>query len=113
MRSSDEATALNGKPPPMPLPIVMMSGLSPNWSEAHIVPVRPKPIRISSAMSSAPRLRRDLAHGVDEVVGRDHVAGRALHRLDDDRRELALRVVLDHVAQMLGAGDAAGRMLQG
>ena len=55
---------------------------------------------------------RDLAHRVDEVVGRDDVAGRALHRLDDDRRELALSVVLDDVAQMLGAGHAARRVLQ-
>src|SRR6202020_3005894 len=39
-------------------------------------------------------LCRDLAHSVDEVVGRNHVAGRALHWLDDDRRKLALRVVL-------------------
>ena len=54
MRSSDEATALNGKPPPMPLPIVMISGFRPKWSEAHILPVRPKPTRISSAISSAP-----------------------------------------------------------
>src|ERR1700733_13807225 len=58
------------------------------------------------------RLRRDLAHRVDEVVRRNHVARRSLHRLDDDRRELALRVVLDDIAQVLGAGQAARRMLQ-
>ena len=57
-------------------------------------------------------LGRDLAHRVDEVVRRNDVAGRALHRLDDDRGDLALRVVLDDIAQMLGAGDAAGRILK-
>src|ERR1700677_1850775 len=57
-------------------------------------------------------LGRDLAHRVDDVVGRTNVAGRALHRLDDDRRELALRVVFDDVAKMLGAGQAARWVLQ-
>ena len=112
MFSSDEATPLIGKPPPMPLPIVMMSGFRPNCSEAHIVPVRPKPARISSAISSAPNSVGDLAHRVDEVVRRNDVARRALHRLDDDRGDLALGVVLDDVAQMLGAGQPAGRMFQ-
>ena len=57
-------------------------------------------------------LRRDLAHRVDEVVRGNDVARRALHRLDDDRRDLALRVVLDDVAQMLGASHPAGRILE-
>jgi len=53
MSSNDDATPLSGKPPPIPLPIVMISGLRLNWSDAHIVPVRPNPVSTSSAMSSA------------------------------------------------------------
>ena len=53
MSSNDDATPLRGKPPPIPLPIVMISGLRLYWSHAHIVPVRPNPVSTSSAMSSA------------------------------------------------------------
>jgi len=52
--SAVEMMPLTGKPPPMPLPIVMMSGSTPECSLANIVPVRPKPVMISSTMSSAP-----------------------------------------------------------
>ena len=52
--ASVEITALRGKPPPMPLPTVMMSGTTPSCAEPHIRPVRPKPVIISSAMRSAP-----------------------------------------------------------
>src|SRR5271155_4370723 len=57
-------------------------------------------------------LCRDFAHCADEVVRGNDVARRALHRLDDDRGDLALRVVLDDIAQMLGASHPAGWMLE-
>ena len=46
--------ALIGTPFAMPLPRIMMSGVTPAASEANIEPVRPKPVIISSAISSAP-----------------------------------------------------------
>src|SRR5262249_5590666 len=55
---------------------------------------------------------RDLAHGANEIVRRNDVAGRALHWLHDDRRNFVLRLVLDNVPQMIGAGQTAGRMLK-
>ena len=54
MTASLEMTPLSGKPPPMPLPTVMMSGTTPSCSAPHISPVRPNPVIISSARSSAP-----------------------------------------------------------
>ena len=44
---------MTGKPQPKPLPMVMMSGSVSVCSQPNIVPVRPKPVIISSAMSSA------------------------------------------------------------
>ena len=52
--SLEETTPLKGKPPPMPLPTVKTSGLSPSASKPHMRPVRPKPVCISSEMKSAP-----------------------------------------------------------
>src|ERR1700722_12355711 len=43
----------------------------------------------------------DVAHGLNEIVRRDDVARRALHRLQDDRCNLVLGVILHDVAQML------------
>src|SRR5262249_57653070 len=54
VKSSVETTAERGKPPPMPLPTVMMSGTTPSCSAPHMSPVRPKPVIISSAMRRAP-----------------------------------------------------------
>ena len=45
-----------------------------------------------------------------EAVGRHHVAGGALDRLDDDGRDLARRLVADDVAQVVGARDTAVRI---
>src|SRR5262249_28791238 len=35
-----------------------------------------------------------------------------LHRLHDDRRDFVLRLILDDVAQVIGTGQSAGRMLK-
>src|SRR5262245_28253537 len=49
---------------------------------------------------------------MNEIIGRNDIARRALHRLHDDCRDLVLRLVLDDVAQMIGASKTAGRMLE-
>src|SRR5437588_50189 len=46
--SSVEMTPETGKPEPMPLPIVMMSGSTLSCMQPNILPVRPKPVIISS-----------------------------------------------------------------
>src|SRR5205814_5269301 len=51
-RSSD--LALTGYPDAIPLPRVIMSGTTSSWLQPNIRPVRPKPVIISSAISSAP-----------------------------------------------------------
>ena len=112
MRSRDEATALNGKPPPMPLPMVMISGLRPNWSEAHIVPVRPKPVRISSTIRRAPH-----SSAMSRTAWMKSSGGTTLPAVPcigstNDRRDLGLGIILDHVTQMLGAGKSAGRIFE-
>src|SRR5262249_56606145 len=48
----------------------------------------------------------------NEIVGRDDVACGALHRLEDDRCDFVLRLVLDDVSQMVGASEPAGRILK-
>ncbi len=78
-------TPLIGKPFPMPLPTVMMSGTTSEWLQPNQRPVRPKPVIISSAISSAPISLAMLWIGGQEFGRRDDVAGGALHRLDDDR----------------------------
>ena len=113
MFSSDEATPLIGKPPPIPLPIVITSGLRPKCSEAHILPGAAEADQDLVGDEQRAGLGRDLAHRVDEVVRRNDVARRALHRLDDDRGDLALRVVLDDIAQMLGAGERRRTDIEG
>ena len=91
----------------MPLPTVMTSGTTPSWSTPQNLPVRPKPVIISSAMKSAPWSFAIARTAGQEPRRRDDVAGRALHRLDDDRGDRAAGLVLDDVARLLGAGDAA------
>src|SRR5580700_522419 len=54
----------------------------------------------------------DVAHCLNEIVRRDDVARRALHRLQDDRRNLVLGVILHDVAQMLRTSQSAGRICQ-
>src|SRR5436309_9907 len=60
------ASADTGKPPPNALPIVTMSGTTPVWSTPHHVPVRPSPVIISSAISSA-----FASFAIDAIAGRN------------------------------------------
>ena len=53
--SSEDTTAETGTiPPPSALPSTYMSGTTPSISHAKVVPVRPRPDWISSAMNSTP-----------------------------------------------------------
>ena len=51
--SSREMSPVTGSPPPNCLPMVTMSGAVPVCSEPQYFPVRPKPVIISSTISSA------------------------------------------------------------
>src|SRR5437763_1688879 len=44
----------SGSPPPTPFAVVTMSGTIPSYSNAPILPVRPPPLWISSAISTMP-----------------------------------------------------------
>ena len=68
-----------------------MSGRTPSCSHANVVPVRPRPDWISSAMSSTPRSVQSSRARAQVAVGRDDHAGLALDRLDEERH----RVVVD------------------
>ena len=57
----------SGNPPPSPLARHMMSGSRPACSTANQRPVRPKPVWISSTISSAPRSRHRRCGGVQEL----------------------------------------------
>ena len=67
------ASADSGNPPPTALPIVTMSGRTPVWSTPHHVPVRPRPVIISSAMNSAPA-----SSAIDFIAGRNSFGGTML-----------------------------------
>ena len=68
-----------------------MSGSTPQCSIAHILPVRPAPDWISSAIEQDPVLVADRAQALEEAVLGDDVAALALDRLDDDRGDLVGR----------------------
>ena len=52
------ATAASGRPLPMPLAIVTISGMTPERSKPQkLSPVRPKPVCTSSAMQTPPWAR--------------------------------------------------------
>ena len=69
MISARPVTAASGRPPAMPLAVVIRSGTTPSCSQANQSPVRQKPVWISSAMKTTPlraaprRQRRQEARG--------------------------------------------------
>ena len=89
MISALPVTADSGTPAARLLAMVIRSGTTPKCSIANILPVRPKPVWISSAISTMPcssHSARSQLHG----LGLDHVeAAFALHRLEDDGRDAA------------------------
>ena len=81
----------------------MMSGTTPACSQANIVPVRPKPVKISSKISKAPQRsatarRRCKRRGVMET----HAAG-ALHQRLDDQAGDAVGVPRQHQFERIAA----------
>ena len=59
-----------------------MSGTTPSWSQAKVLPVRPRPDWISSATNSTLCAGAELADAAQVAVGRDDHAALALDRLD-------------------------------
>ena len=86
--SAVEMNAESGMtPPPIDLPMHMMSGTTSQWSTPQSLPVRPIPVWISSAMRSSAEAGADLAHPRQVVLRRNHAARLSLHRLDHERRD--------------------------
>jgi hypothetical protein len=79
------STAPSGKPPPMPLATIMMSGVTPAHSCANSRPVRPMPHCTSSRISSVPVHRTGRA-ALQAGVGQRADAALALHRVRPSRR---------------------------
>ena len=93
----------------MPLPQVITSGTTPSWSTPQNFPVRPKPVIISSAMKSAP-----WSFAIARTAGRNPGGGITLPAVPCIGSTMmaaivAAGLVLDDVARLLGAGDAAVR----
>ena len=78
-------------PEAIPLADSRMSGSTPQWSTAHIVPVRPAPDWISSATSRIPWRSQISRRPCRKPSSGDDVAALALDRLDDDRGDLVGR----------------------
>ena len=67
-----------------------MSGSRFQCSNPNILPVRPRPVWISSQMSRVPCLRQSSCARWKKI-GLRRIAALALHRLDDKSRHIALR----------------------
>ena len=89
-----------GTPPPIDLARQNRSGLTPNHSVAPPYAIT-TPVLTSSKMSTAPCCRGQFADALQEAGEWRHDADVELHRLDDDRRDLAL-VALEDRCQRLG-----------
>ena len=76
----------SGKPPPMPLAALMMSGATPDHSWANSLPVRPTPVWTSSMMSRRPCSSQSARRPRRHCGGTDADAALALDRLDQDAR---------------------------
>ena len=84
--------ALIGKPPPIALPMQMMSGVTPSCSQANQCRCVRSPCR-SRRRSAACRARRNSARKPREIAGRRHDAAAApLNRLDDHRCDVVVRI---------------------
>jgi hypothetical protein len=92
--------------------MVTTSGRTPVCSTPQRRPVRPEPGDHLVGDQERAQLVGQRARRGQELGRRDHVPGRALHRLDDHRRYRARRGGLDLLAADLGAGDAAARVAE-
>ena len=96
MISARPVTAEIGIPPPRPLAEVMRSGTSPSCSQAKIVPVRPKPVWISSAMRTILFAVQNSRSFARNSFGRGKKSAFAQHRLDDHGRDLVRADLIVH-----------------
>ena len=105
--------APSGAPLPMPLAIVTMSGVTPQFSKPQkCSPVRPKPACTSSAMQRPPCFADDVVDDLEILRRRRDRAADALNRLADEAGDLAGRFVVDDVLDVVGTLQAATRILQ-
>ncbi len=70
MISARPVTPASGRPPAIPLAVVIRSGTTPSWSHANRSPVRANPLWISSATNRTP-----LAEHQSASAGRKPGAG--------------------------------------
>ena len=105
--------AESGRPPASDFAVIRMSGTTPVCSTANSLPVRPKPVCTSSAISRMPCFSVSARSRGQVVGGRHHEAALAQHRLHDHRRDLLrLDVALEEVLERVDAGDAAGGVVR-
>ena len=78
-------------PDAMPFAIATMSGSTPVYSIANILPGAPHARLHFVDDEQDAVLRRQLAQPLQELIGRDDVAAFALNRLDDDRGDFVGR----------------------
>ena len=81
----------------------------PRARRRRAAPVRPKPVKISSAISSAPRCRQISGEPGEPAGGRDQHPLAADDRLDDHGADVACRQDLLHPRQDRRRRGAAGR----
>ena len=86
--------APTGRPPPITLPIVVRSGVTPQYSCAHPLEIR-NPVITSSKLSSAPSAVVTLAEALEEGLVRDDEPGVAHDGLEDHARDLTLVLLED------------------
>ena len=70
MISARPVTPASGRPPAMPLAVVIRSGTTPSWSHANRSPVRAKPLWISSATNRTPLARAPVGQRRQEARAR-------------------------------------------
>ena len=86
-----------------------MSGTTPSWSQAKVLPVRPRPAWISSAANSTSLVGAQLADAAQVALRRDDDAALALDRLDEHRDGVGRDGGLERREVAVGHLHEAGR----
>ena len=91
-------------PPVSAFDSVMMSGVTPACSQANIVPVRPKPVKISSKISRTSYLSASARRRVQHIrVMKFHAAGTLDQRLDNNCRRSFRRARVKQFVERCGS----------